>query len=153
MKAQGNYVVRMEDGRSLYAGGPFPGLEGAALERIPGQYQVAHQNGQVFMRPKFNDGDRVRLTESFISQNTGASFEAGWEGTICPLTVTMAECWRTGYYPVSLDDDPFGGDRGMITVPAEILEFVAEASAAPGYSPSPRVLRSCSTVCAGAAAC
>jgi len=87
MKAQGNYVVAMDDGRTVYAGGPFPGVEGAGLERIPGQCQVAHQNGQVSVRPKFNDGDRVRLTQSFTSQNNGSSFEAGWEGSICPLTV------------------------------------------------------------------
>jgi hypothetical protein len=36
----------------------------------------------------------------------------------------MAECWKTGYYPVSVDDDPFGDVRGMINVPAEVLELI-----------------------------
>ena len=124
MKANGEYVVAMDDGRRLYAGGPLPGVEGAVLERIPGQYQVAHQNGKVYLRPKFDDGDRVRLKQSFISQNSGKNYEAGWEGVICPLTVTMAECWEAGHYPVSLDDDPFSHDRGMINVPAEVLELI-----------------------------
>jgi hypothetical protein len=124
MKANGNYLVAMDDGRRLYAGGPFPGVEGAALERISGRYQVAHQDGKVYLRPKFNAGDHVRLKVSFTSQNSGKAFEAGWEGTICPLTVTMTECWRTGYYPVSMDDDPFGADRGMINVPAQVLELI-----------------------------
>jgi hypothetical protein len=124
MKANGKYVVAMDDGRELYAGGPLPGVEGAVLERIPGLYQVAHQNGKVYLRPKFGDGDRVRLKQSFTSQNSGKNYEAGWEGVICPLTVTMAECWETGHYPVSMDDDQFGHDRGMINVPAEALELI-----------------------------
>jgi hypothetical protein len=124
MKASGNYLVAMDDGRRLYAGGPFPGVEGAALERIPGRYQIVREGGQVHLRPMFNDSDRVRLTESFASQNSGKQYEAGWEGKIWAMAVTMAECWRTGYYPVSLDDDPFGGDRGVITVPAGALELV-----------------------------
>jgi hypothetical protein len=124
MKANGEYVVAMDDGRELYAGGPLPGVEGAVLERIPGQYQVARQNGKVYLRPRFGDGDRVRLKQSFTSQNSGKNYEAGWEGVICPLTVTMAECWKTGYYPVSVDDDPFGDVRGMINVPAEVLELI-----------------------------
>jgi hypothetical protein len=124
MKANSEYIVAMDDGRELYAGGPFPGVEGAALERISGQYQVARQDGKIYVRPRFGDGDRVRLTQSFTSEKTGKHYEAGWKGAICPLSVTMAECWRTGYYPVSLDDDPFGGDRGMINVPAEVLELV-----------------------------
>lgn len=126
MKAAGHYLLAMDDGRELYAGGPFPGVEGAALERIPGQYQVAHENGKVYLRPKFGDGDRVTLKQSFTSQNTGRCYEAGWEGVICPLAVTMTECWRTGNYPVSLNDDPFGGDRGMINIPAEALELITD---------------------------
>jgi hypothetical protein len=42
------------------------------------------------------------------------------------LTTTITECSRTGYYQVNLDDDPFGGDRGMINVPAEVLEIVVD---------------------------
>jgi len=124
MKANGKYLVAMDDGRILYAGGPFPGVEGAALDRIPGRYQVARQGGQIQLRPMFNDGDRVRLTESFTSQNSGKQYEAGWEGKIWATAVTMAECWRTGDYPVSLDDDPSGNDRGVINVPAGALELV-----------------------------
>jgi hypothetical protein len=136
MKANGKYVVAMDDGRKLYAGGPRPGVEGAALDRIPGQYQVARQNGKFYLRPKFSDGDRVRLKQSFTSENGGKNYEAGWEGIICPLTVTMVECWRTGYYPVSLDDDPFGGDRGMINVPAEVIELVLAIDQKSGGQPS-----------------
>ncbi len=124
MKVNGSYLVAMDGGPWLYAGGPLPGVEGAALELIPGHYQVARQYGKLYMRPKFKNRDRVRLKESFVSQNDGKSYEAGWQGIICPLTVTMVECWRTGYYPVSLDDDPFGGNRGMINVPAEVLELI-----------------------------
>jgi hypothetical protein len=124
MKVNGKYLVAMDDGRMLYAGGPFPGVEGAALERIPGRYQVARQGGQIRLRPMFNNDDRVRLTKSFTSQNSGKQYEAGWEGKVWAMSVTMDECWRTGYYPVSLDDDPFGRDRGVITVPADALELV-----------------------------
>lgn len=124
LKAQGDYIVAMDDGRELCAGGPLPGVEGAVLEKIPGQYQVIHQNEKICVRPRFSDGDRVRLTQSFTSEKSRKNYEAGWEGIICPLTVTMAECWTTGYYQVSLDDDPFGGDRGMINIPAEALELI-----------------------------
>jgi len=125
MKASGGYIVAMDDGRELYAGGPLPEVEGAVLEKIPGQYQVIRQNGKLYVRPKFSDGDRVRLTQSFTSEKSGEHYEAGWEGVICPLTVTMAQSWTTGSYQVSLDDDPSEADRGMIKVPAEVLELIS----------------------------
>jgi len=124
MKASGDYLVFMDDGRRLYAAGLLPGVDGVALERILGQYQVTHRKEEIYLRPKFDDGDHVRLTQSFTSENSGKNYEAGWEGVICPLTVTLVECWRSGYYPVALDDSPFGADRGMITVPASVLELV-----------------------------
>lgn len=127
MKASGNYLIAMDDGRKLYAGGPYPGVEGVAFERIPGRYQVVHRKGKVYMRARFNDGDRVMLKQSFVSERTGSRYEAGWEGSIWALAVTMAECWRTGYYPVSLLPDPFGSERGVVNVPAEVLKLVAEA--------------------------
>src|SRR5450759_1691726 len=36
----------------------------------------------------------------------------------------MPECWDTGLYEVSLDDDPVRGDRGMVTVYAESLVLI-----------------------------
>jgi len=124
MKADGKYLVAMDDGQQLYAGGPFPGVEGTALERIPGHYQVGHQKGKVYIRPKFHLHDRVELTETFTSQ--GKTYEAGWEGRIGSLTMIISECWETGEYPVRLDPDPFGAVWDEITVSAEALKLVPE---------------------------
>jgi hypothetical protein len=40
---------------------------------------------------------------------------------------SMQECWDTGLYEVSLDDDPVRGDRGMVTVYAESLVLIRPA--------------------------
>ncbi|TCO33394.1 hypothetical protein EV652_103395 [Kribbella steppae] len=122
MKLQSKYLVALDDGRELYSGGAFPGVGGAALERIPGHYHVYRKEDMVYIRPKFNDGDRVTLLESFTG-SSGNHFEAGWEGSICPLLVTMTECWETGTYPVNLDDSPSGADRGMVTVRADMIRL------------------------------
>ena len=122
MRAKGNYIVSMEDGRRLYSGNPSPApWVNTDLERIPGQYQVTHYNGKTYVRPKFYSFDRVRLRESFTCRNNGRRYEAGWRGRIFPLTTTLAHCWATGLYEVSLDDDLFGRKRGMVTVYAEAL--------------------------------
>ncbi|WP_371402064.1 hypothetical protein OHA10_29700 [Kribbella sp. NBC_00662] len=126
MKLESKYLVGLDDGRELYSGGPIPGVGGATLERIPGHYDVYRKQGTVYIRPKFNDGDRVELLESFTSTN-GNHFEAGWEGSICPLTVTMAECWKTGTYPVNLDDSPSGANRGLVTVRADMIKLAPRA--------------------------
>ncbi|MGP4102979.1 hypothetical protein [Nonomuraea sp. KM90] len=126
MRAEGKHLVAMDDGRRLYSADPFPGVEGTPLERIAGRYQVAHHDKKVYLRPKFDTGDRVALKETFTSRQSGMLFEAGWTGMICPLTVTMAECWASGNYPVSLDPDPFGAERGMVNVPAEALELIED---------------------------
>jgi hypothetical protein len=122
MRAKSNYIVRMEDGRRLYSGNPSPApWVNTDLERIPGQYQVTHHQGKTYVRPKFNSLDRVRLRESFICRNNGKRYEAGWRGRIFPVTTTLADCWATGLYEVSLDADTFGRDRGVVTVYAEAL--------------------------------
>jgi hypothetical protein len=127
MRANSNYIVRMEDGRKLYSGNPSPSpWVNTDLERIPGQYQVTHHQGKTYVRPKFNSLDRVRLRESFICRNNGKRYEAGWRGRIFPLTTTLADCWATGLYEVSLDDDTFGRERGMVTVYAEALVLLRE---------------------------
>lgn len=122
MKLHSKYLVALDDGREVYSGGAFPGVGGAALERIPGHYHVYRKQGTVYIRPKFNNGDRVTLLESFTS-TSGSHFEAGWEGGICPLAVTMTECWETGTYPVNLDDSPSGANRGMVTVHADMIKL------------------------------
>ena len=127
MRANSNYIVRMEDGRRLYSGNPFPSpWVNTDIERIPGQYQVTHHQGKTYVRPKFNSLDRVRLRESFICRNNGKRYEAGWRGRIFPVTTTLADCWATGLYEVSLDADTFGRDRGMVTVYAEALILLRE---------------------------
>jgi hypothetical protein len=127
MRAKSNYIVSMDDGRRLYSGNPSPApWVNTDLERIPGQYQVTHHKGKTYVRPKFNSLDRVRLRESFICRNNGKRYEAGWRGRIFPLTMTLADCWATGLYEVSLDDDSFGRERGMVTVYAEALIGVPE---------------------------
>ena len=127
MRAKSNYIVRMEDGQRLYSGNPSPAPRvNTDLERIPGQYQVTHHQGKTYVRPKFNSLDRVRLRESFICRNNGKRYEAGWRGRIFPVTTTLADCWATGLYEVSLDDDTFGRERGMVTVYAEALTLVRE---------------------------
>ncbi len=127
MRANSNYIVRMEDGRRLYSGNPSPSpWVNTDLERIPGQYQVSHHQGRIYVRPKFNSLDRVRLRESFTCRNNGKRYEAGWRGRIFPLTTTLADCWATGLYEVSLDADSFGRDRGMVTVYAEALILLQE---------------------------
>ena len=127
MRANGNYIVSMEDGRRLYSGNqstsPWVNTD---LERIPGHYQVTHHQGKTYVRPRFNSLDRVRLRESFTCRNNGRRYEAGWRGRIFPLTTTLADCWATGLYEVSLDSDSLGRDRGMVTVYAEALILVAE---------------------------
>jgi hypothetical protein len=127
MRANSNYIVRMEDGQRLYSGNPSPSpWVNTDLERIPGQYQVTHHQGKTYVRPKFNSLDRVRLRESFTCRNNGKRYEAGWRGRIFPLTTTLADCWATGLYEVSLDDDTFGRERGMVTVYAEALVLLRE---------------------------
>jgi hypothetical protein len=127
MRAKSNYIVRMEDGRRLYSGNPSPApWVNTDLERIPGQYQVTHHQGKTYVRPKFNSLDRVRLRESFICRNNGKRYEAGWRGRIFPVTTTLADCWATGLYEVSLDADTFGRDRGVVTVYAEALILVRD---------------------------
>jgi hypothetical protein len=125
MRAKGSYIVMMDDGRKLYScnSSPQPWVN-TDLKRIPGQCQVTHQNGQTHVRPKFNRLDRVQLKESFICRNNGQRYEAGWRGTIFLLARSMPECWETGLYEVSLDDDPVRGDRGMVTVYAESLVLI-----------------------------
>jgi hypothetical protein len=125
MRANSNYIVRMEDGRRLYSGNPSPWVN-TGLERIPGHYQVSHHQGKTYVRPKFNNLDRVRLRESFICRNNGKRYESGWRGRIFPLTTTLADCWATGLYEVSLDADSFGRERGMVTVYAEALVLLRE---------------------------
>lgn len=128
MRAKGNYIVMMDDGRKLYSCNSSPqSWVNTDLKRIPGRCQVTHQNGQTYVRPKFNSLDRVQLRESFVCRNNGKRYEAGWRGKIFPLTTTMAECWGTGLYEVSLDDDPVRGDRGMVTVYAESLILIRPA--------------------------
>jgi hypothetical protein len=127
MRAKSNYIVRMEDGQRLYSGNPSPApWINTDLERIPGQYQVTHHQGKTYVRPKFNSLDRVRLRESFICRNNGKRYEAGWRGRIFPVTTTLADCWATGLYEVSLDADTFGRDRGVVTVYAEALILLRE---------------------------
>ena len=125
MRAKGNYIVMMDDRRKLYScnSSPQPWVN-TDLKRIPGQCQVTHKNGQTNVRPKFNRLDWVQLRESFICRNNGKRYDAGWRGKIFPLTSTMPECWDTGLYEVSLDDDPVRGDRGMVTVYAESLVLI-----------------------------
>jgi hypothetical protein len=122
MRAKGNYIVMMDDGRKLFScnSSPQPWVN-ADLRRIPGQCQVTYQNGRINVRPKFGKLDRVQLRESFICRNNGKRYEAGWRGQIDPRTTTLAECWDTGLYEVSLDDDPIRGVRGTVTVYAESL--------------------------------
>jgi hypothetical protein len=127
MRAKSNYIVSMDDGRRLYSGNPSASpWVNTDLERIPGQYQVTHHKGKTYVRPKFNSLDRVRLRESFICRNNGKRYEAGWRGRIFPLTMTLADCWASGLYEVSLDDDSSGRERGMVTVYAEALIGVPE---------------------------
>jgi len=127
MRAKSNYIVSMDDGRRLYSGNPSPSpWVNTDLERIPGQYQVTHHKGKTYVRPKFNSLDRVRLREAFICRNNGKRYEAGWRGRIFPLTMTLADCWATGLYEVSLDDDSFGRERGMVTVYAQALFLLPE---------------------------
>ncbi|MGH3780624.1 MAG: hypothetical protein ACRDRO_08325 [Pseudonocardiaceae bacterium] len=130
MKERNIYVVAMGDGRELYAGGGFPGGEGAVLERIPGQYQVLRQNGKIHLRPKFDERDRVRLKESVTSRQTGSFWKAGSEGVVGPLlTITsMEESWRTGYYNVWLDPDPAHDHTGIVELAAEVLELAWEGT-------------------------
>jgi hypothetical protein len=122
MRAKGNYIVMMDDGQKLFScnSSPQPWVN-TDLRRIPGQCQVTYQNGRINVRPKFGKLDRVQLRESFICRNNGKRYEAGWRGQIDPRTTTMAECWDSGLYEVSLDDDPIRGVRGTVTVYAESL--------------------------------
>jgi hypothetical protein len=125
--ARSSYIVSMDDGRRLYSGNPSAApWVNTDLERIPGQYQVTHDKGKTYVRPKFNSLDRVRLRESFTCRDNGKRYEAGWRGRIFPLTMTLADCWATGLYEVSLDDDSFGRERGMVTVYAQALTGVPE---------------------------
>jgi hypothetical protein len=128
MRAKGNYIVMMDDGRKLYScnssSQPWVNTE---LKRIPGQCQVTHRNGQTYVRPKFNALDRVRLKEGFICRNNGRRYEAGWLGRIAPRTISIAESWDSGLYEISLDDDPVRGERGMVTVYAEALVLIRPA--------------------------
>jgi hypothetical protein len=127
MRAKSNYIVRMEDGRRLYSGNPSPApWVNTDLERIPGEYQVTHHQGKTYVRPRFNSLDWVRLRESFTCRNNGKRYEAGWRGRIFPVTTTLADCWATGLYEVSLDADTFGRDRGVVTVYAEALILLRE---------------------------
>jgi hypothetical protein len=127
MRAKSNYIVSMDDGRILYSGNPAAASWlNTDLERIPGQYQVTHHQGKTYVRAKFNSLDRVQIRESFTCRNNGKRYEAGWKGRIFPLTMTLADCWTSGLYEVSLDDDSFGRERGMVTVYAEALIGVPE---------------------------
>lgn len=128
MRAKGSYLIMMDDGRKLYASSssPQPWVN-SDLKRIAGQCQVTHRNGQTYVRPTFNRLDRVQLKESFICRNNGQRYEAGWRGTIFLMARSMQECWDSGLYEVSLDDDPVRGDRGMVTVYAESLVLIRPA--------------------------
>lgn len=126
VKAQQKYLVAMDDGHELWAGGPLSGVEGAVPERIPGKYQVTRQDGQIHLWPKFNERDLVRVKASVTSQVSGARWDAGSEGYIISLHDTMEECWSTGNYNVWLDPDPAHGESGIVELHADVLELVSE---------------------------
>jgi hypothetical protein len=73
----------------------------------------------------FDNGERIRLVVSFTSSD-GSRYEAGWTGTISPLTTSIAECRATDRYEINLDDDSSGRDRGMIVLPSTYFERISE---------------------------